>query len=171
MKRELIRACGMGCLAVALGCGEMAAPTPSDAAKGGAAATASDEHSHGAGPHGGAITDWGGGAYHVEFLVDHESKNSTVYVLSSDGKTAAPVKATKLLLSINDPAFQVELMAQSMEGEGDGASSRFVGQHDNLGIVREFAGSISGEVDGTPYVGEFAEVAAARDQSTSSGGP
>jgi len=37
------------------------------------------------------------------------------------------------------------------------ASSTCVGQHDKLGVVQEFAGSITGEVDGTPYAGNFKE--------------
>jgi hypothetical protein len=126
----------------------------------GNAATENSDHSHGAGPHGGTIADLGGGAYHAEFTVDHDAKQSTVYILGSDGKTAAPINASKLLLAINEPSYEVELAAQPMPGETGGKSSRFVGQHDNLGIVREFAGTISVEADGTPYVGEFAEVAA-----------
>jgi hypothetical protein len=135
-----------------------AAPKSAPAA---AVESSADEsgHSHGSGPHGGAIADWGGGAYHVEFTVDHGAKQSTVYILGSDGKTAAPIKAEKLTLSINEPAYEVELRADPREGEANGASSRFVGQHEKLGVVQEFAGSISGEVDGTPYIGEFAEVA------------
>jgi len=119
----------------------------------------SDQHMHGNGPHGGTIADWGGGTYHVEFTVDHDAKSTAVYVLGSDGKTAAPIKAEKLLLSINEPAFQIELTADPLPGEAAGTSSRFVGAHDNLGIVREFAGTISGEVGGTPYAGDFEEVA------------
>jgi hypothetical protein len=116
-------------------------------------------HSHGSGPHGGAVADWGGGAYHVEFNVDHDAKEATVYILGSDGKTLAPIKASSLKLNINEPATEITLEAKPQEGETNGKSSRFVGQHDTLGIVREFAGAISGELDGTPYVGEFAEVA------------
>jgi len=112
---------------------------------------------HGEGPHGGVVTDWGGGAYHVEFTVDHDKKQATVYILGSDEKTPAPIKAESITLSINEPEFQAELKAQPLEGEADGMSSRFVGANDNLGIVREFAGTISGEVDGTPYAGDFKE--------------
>jgi hypothetical protein len=114
---------------------------------------------HGAGPHDGTLADWGGGKYHVEFTVDHDKKESTVYVLGGDEKTPAPVKTTdgSLLLTITEPAFQVTLKASPLEGEADGASSRYVGQHDSLGIVREFSGSISGEVGGTPYAGDFKE--------------
>jgi hypothetical protein len=64
-----------------------------------------------------------------------------------------------MTLSIDDPAFQVELAAQPQDAETGGVSSRFVGQHENLGVVREFSGSITGELDGTPYAADFAEVA------------
>ncbi len=112
---------------------------------------------HGAGPHGGAVADWGGGKYHVEFTADHNKKEATVYLLGSDEKSPAPIKADKILLSIKDPTFQVELAAKPMDGEKDGVASRFVGTHDSLGKVQEFAGTISGEIDGTPYAGEFNE--------------
>lgn len=114
---------------------------------------------HAEGPHDGTLADWGGGKYHVEFTVDHDKQTTTVYVLGSDEKTAAPIKATdgKLLLTITKPAFQVELKSQPLTGETDGRASRYVGKHEKLGIVQEFAGTISGEVDGTPYAGEFKE--------------
>ena len=117
-------------------------------------------HSHGDAPHGGTLADWGGGKYHVEFTVDHDKQSSTVYLLGDDAVTPSPVKAAdgKLLLSIDEPAFQVDLVAEPLEGEADGAASRYTGTHESLGIVREFSGSISGEVDGTPYVGEFKEL-------------
>ncbi|MGI8980376.1 MAG: hypothetical protein ACR2FY_14205 [Pirellulaceae bacterium] len=112
---------------------------------------------HGAGPHGGTIAEWGGGKYHIEFTVDHEKKESAVYVLGGDAKTPAPIKAEKLLLTITEPSFQVDLVAQPLDGESGGAASRFVGQHDSLGKVQEFAGSVTTEVDGTPYAGDFKE--------------
>lgn len=116
-------------------------------------------HAHGAGPHDGTVADWGGGKFHVEFTVDHDKKESVVYILGSDEKTPTPVNSASVLLSISEPEFQVELAPQPLEGEAEGTSSRFVGTHDSLSIVREFAGTISAEVDGTPYVGEFKEEA------------
>ena len=116
-----------------------------------------DHHSHDAGPHEGTISDWGGGKYHVEFTVDHDKKETIVYVLDGDANTPVAVKAGTVLLSIADPKFQVELKAKPLEGEAAGSSSRFVGTHDSLGIVKEFQGTISAEVDGTPYVAEFKE--------------
>lgn len=47
-------------------------------------------HSHGSGPRGGAVADWGGGAYHVEFTVDHDAKKATVYVLRSPPRQLRP---------------------------------------------------------------------------------
>jgi len=150
----------------AMGCSQ--APAPPQAPAKAAAAKGSDHghshddgdhHGHGAGPHDGTLADWGGGKYHVEFTVDHDKKEAVIYVLGSDEKTAAPVKTAdgKLRPTIREPAFQVELAARPRAGEADGTSSRYGGTHENLGIAREFAGTISGEVDGTPFAGEFAE--------------
>ncbi|MCE9632101.1 MAG: hypothetical protein K8S94_15475 [Planctomycetia bacterium] len=151
--------CGAGCTQ---------APTPPKSAAKAAAARPDDHghshddgdhHGHGAGPHDGTLADWGGGKYHVEFTVDHDKKEAVIYVLGSDEKTAAPVKTAdgKLLLTIREPAFQVELAARPLNGEAEGMSSCYGGTHESLGIVREFAGTISGEVDGTPFAGEFTE--------------
>jgi len=148
------------------GCSQASSP-PKTTAKA-AAAKASDhghkhdgehDHEHGAGPHDGTLADWGGGKYHVEFTVDHDKKETVVYVLGADMKTPSPVKAAdgKLLLTIREPAFQVELMAKPLSGEAEGTSSCYGGVHESLGVVREFAGTISGEVDGTPFAGDFAE--------------
>jgi hypothetical protein len=117
------------------------------------------DHEHGAGPHGGTLADWGGGKYHVEFTVDHDKKEATVYVLGLDEKTASPIAAKdgELLVTINQPAFDVRLKAAPQPGEPAGSSSRFVGTHESLGTVQEFAGTITAEVDGTPYAGEFHE--------------
>jgi hypothetical protein len=152
MKRiAALTICGLSLL----GCSEKPAPAPATTAP----PAAAGGHSHGAGPHGGAIADWGGGAYHVEFTVDHDKKEATVFVLGSDGNTSKSIKTDKITLSIDDPAFQVDLAAQPQDGDAEGESSRFIGQHDNLGIVREFSGSIAGELDGTPYAADFAEEA------------
>jgi hypothetical protein len=147
-----------------VGCSQAPAPTKASVKQ--AVAKAKDhghshngDHHHGAGPHDGTLADWGGGKYHVEFTVDHDKKEAVIYVLGGDEKTPAPVKTAdgKLLLTIKEPAFQVELAARPLAGETEGTSSCYGGTHESLGIVREFAGTISGEVDGTPFAGEFAE--------------
>ncbi|MEX2288120.1 MAG: hypothetical protein WD648_13580 [Planctomycetaceae bacterium] len=114
-------------------------------------------HEHGDGPHDGTLADWGGGKYHVEFVVDHDKKEATVYILGSDEKTPTPIKATEIQLSIKSPAFQVALKAAPQKGDPEGSSSQFVGTHENLGKVQEFSGTITGEIEGTPFTGEFAE--------------
>jgi hypothetical protein len=142
-----------------LGCGPAfaPAPAPAPAPQPTAGKGHGPEHEHGAGPHGGAVADWGGGAYHVEFTVDHEKKEATVYILGSDEKTPAPIKAAAIQLTIVDPPTEVELAARPLEGESEGTSSRFVGTHDTIGIVKEFSGTIGGVIEGTPYSGDFKE--------------
>lgn len=143
------------------GCESQPAATSSSTPK---PTSAHDDHDHhGAGPHGGTIAEWGGGMYHIEFTVDHDKKESVVYVLGGDAKTPAPIKAAAVMLTINEPSFQVELTAQPLEGESKGMSSRFVGQHDSLGKVQEFAGTVTAEVDGTPFAGDFKEEAEGHD--------
>lgn len=156
MKRVYVLLACAVMLPLATGCGEKPAPAPATPAN----QTPDDhgqEHSHGAGPHGGTLTDWGGGAYHVEFTVDHGKKEATVYIVGSDEKSPVPIKADKIVLSINDPPTDLELVAKPLEGEAAGTSSRFVGAHDTIGIVKEFSGTISGQIEGTPYTGDFKE--------------
>ena len=116
-------------------------------------------HGHGVGPHDGTIADWGGGKFHVEFTVDHDKQQATVYVLGSDEKTATPIDAESIELAITDPEMQVVLSANPQEGDPEGKSSRFVGTHESLGVVQEYAGTLTGVVDGTPYSGDFSEEA------------
>jgi hypothetical protein len=114
-------------------------------------------HAHGAGPHDGTIADWGGGKYHVEFTVDHEKQEATIYVLGGDEKTPTPIDAPTVELSIKEPAILVTLQPNPQESDPAGKASRFTGAHEQLGIVQEFAGTITGVVDGTPYSGDFTE--------------
>lgn len=116
-------------------------------------------HGHGAGPHDGTLADWGGGKYHVEFTVDHDKQEGTVYILGGDEKTPTPIKAGEIQLVIVDPAMEVTLKAAPQEGDAEGTASRYVGNHEKLGVVQEYAGTITGVIDDTPYSGDFAEVA------------
>ncbi len=116
-------------------------------------------HGHGVGPHEGTVADWGGGKYHVEFTVDHDKQQATVYILGSDEKTTTPIDATSIELSIKEPEMQVALQASPQESDPAGKASRFVGTHEKLGVVQEYAGTMTGVVDGTPYSGDFKEEA------------
>lgn len=121
-------------------------------------------HSHGAGPHDGTLADWGGGKYHVEFTVDHDKQEATVYVLGDDEKSASPIPAEEIQLSIKDPPMQVTLKASPQEGDPEGSASRFVGNHEGLGAVQEYEGTITGVIDDTPYSGNFKEEAHAHEE-------
>lgn len=154
MSRIHLLVAGIALFAMA-GCGETPAPVETPVTP--PANTGEEGHSHGEGPNGGAVADWGGGKYHVEFTVDHDTQEATVYILDSNAKNPTPIKSEKLLLNISDPVFQVELMPLPLDGEADGTSSRFVGKNEKLGVVQEFTGTISGEAEGTPYAGDFKE--------------
>jgi len=116
-------------------------------------------HAHGEGPHGGTVADWGGGKFHVEFTVNHADKQATVYILGADEKTPTPIASETIELSIKDPQFQVILTPSPQEGDPQAKASRFIGMHENLGIVQEFAGTMTAVIDGTPYSGDFNEEA------------
>lgn len=117
-----------------------------------------DDHGHGDGPNGGTVFDLG--KYHAEFCMDHGKKQATIYIWNGDVKKAVPIAAEKLLLSIKEPKFQVDLKASPQEGDPAGKASRFVATHDNFGKEQEFEGTVSGTVDGKNYAGDFKEEAA-----------
>ena len=114
-------------------------------------------HTHGAGPHGGTIVDWGGGKYHVELTVDHDKQEATAYILGTDEKTPVPVDAKEIMLTIKDPSFTMTLAAKPMGSELMSGSSRFAGNHESLETAKGYEGSISGVIDETPYSGNFKE--------------
>ncbi|MEM9586412.1 MAG: hypothetical protein AAGA03_03955 [Planctomycetota bacterium] len=114
-------------------------------------------HLHGRGPHGGVVADWGGGTYHVELSIDHESKLATVYVLGGDEQTAVPISASTIEVAIRQPNFVVTLKPQPVPSDPEDKASRFVGNHDQLAAVRDFSGTMTALVEGTPYSGDFDE--------------
>lgn len=125
---------------------------------------------HAPGPHSGTLADWGGGKYHVEFTVDHGKKQATVYVLGDDEKSPVPIATESVLLTIKDPKLQVDLTPSPQDGDPEGKSSRFVGTHDGLGTVKEYEGTLSAAIDGTPYAGNFSEEAHGEGHSHSHSG-
>ena len=148
----------IGTFAFVAGCGDSQQPVTHNNAQQPANHSDDSGHAgHGAGPHDGTLADWGGGKYHVEFTVDHDKQEATVFILGDDEKTPSPIEAEEIQLSISDPMMQVTLKAAPQEGDPEGSASRFVGNHESLGVVQEYAGTIRGTVDGTPYRGEFKE--------------
>jgi hypothetical protein len=154
MKRLIALLTCSAMLSAVIGCNPAPAPAPAPSTT---ADSKNHGHDHSTAPHGGTLTDWGGGKYHVEFTVDHDKKEATVYIIGSDAKSPQPIKASSVHLVINDPMTEIDLVAKPLEGEPEGTSSRFVGSHETIGIVKEFAGTISGQIDGTPYTGDFKE--------------
>ncbi|MFM7070279.1 MAG: hypothetical protein ACKO38_00590 [Planctomycetota bacterium] len=114
-------------------------------------------HVHAAGPHGGVVVDWGGGKYHVELTIDPTKKEAFVYVLGSDEKTPTPITTADeaVLLTFTTPSLQLALQPMPLDGETVARASRYSATHDQLGVKQRFVGSISAEVDGTPYAGDF----------------
>lgn len=74
-----------------------------------------------------------------------------------------------MLLTIKAPELQVDLTPQPQDGDPEGKSSRFVGTHEGLSIVKEYEGTMSAEVDGTPYAGNFKEEAHDHEEGHSHG--
>lgn len=124
-----------------------------------------DEHDHPEhGPHKGAIAEWGDHDYLLEFTVNHDTKETTVYVLDGKAKDAKPIPSKTLMLGLKQsPAVTITLEAKPQAGDPEGQSSVFVGKHDALGEKKEFAGTISGEVAGKKYSGTFEEEAEGHD--------
>jgi hypothetical protein len=114
------------------------------------------DHEHGRGPHKGAVGDFGKN-YHLEFTVAHDQQEATVFILGGDAKSPAPIKADKLTLEIADPKFTVELKPSRQDDDPPGTSSRFVGKHEKFGKEQEFAGKVTGVVDGQTISGDFQE--------------
>lgn len=90
--------------------------------------------------------------------MDHQKQEATVYILGSDARTPASIPATEVQLALDEPAVELALVAVPLAGESGGKSSCFRGTHEALGTVREFSGTVSGLIDGTPYDGSFREL-------------
>lgn len=96
---------------------------------------------------------WARGKVPPDPITDYRA----VGLLSGDLEKNDPIPATKLLLSIKTPTFQADLVAVPQDGDPKGRSSRFVATHENFGKEQEFEGTVSGEIDGKPYLGDFKE--------------
>ena len=123
------------------GAGKGDAKTPKGDAKA-APKTDEDDHDHGPGPHGGVIIEFDG-KRHGEFAVDHKKQEATIFILGGDAKSAFPIDADKVTLSIKSPQFQIELTSMPQEKDPKGKSSRFVGKHENFAKEQEFEGTVT----------------------------
>jgi hypothetical protein len=128
--------------------------------KGGSNASAGDGHGHPhAGPHEGALAEWGEEEFHAEFTVDHGKKQATVYILDGSAKNAPkvePKEITSVVLTIKaTPPVTIELRSDALKTDAKGIA--FSGTHDLLGKEMEFEGTISGKVKDKSFSGDFAE--------------
>jgi hypothetical protein len=152
-------------LALAAGCGETppSKGTPKKPSKDDAGEKKGDGHEHGSGPHGGAVGDWGGGKYHIEFTVKHPTKTARVYVLDGKAKNTVPIKAkdNQLLMTVKGvktkDSFDVVLKADPQKDDPEGTASCFVATHEKFGVEQEFEGTVTGEFGGKSYAGDFKE--------------
>jgi hypothetical protein len=79
-----------------------------------------------------------------------------VYILDGSAKKAKPINSATITLALKlQPPVTVTLTAKPLDGETGGASSRFVGKHDALGKDQKLSGTISADVNGKPYAGDF----------------
>jgi hypothetical protein len=119
------------------------------------------EHSHGTGPNGGVVFDLG--SYHAEFGVAHPKQQITILVLGDDEKTPTAIAATELVLNIQETKTADGTVVAPMTitmlpvDVTDGKATTFVGTDPGVGNVADFAGTVSGEIDGKPALGEFKE--------------
>ncbi len=141
-----------------VGCSRSSDTTP---AKTSTPATSEPVHSHGAGPNGGVVFEVG--SRHAEFTVDHSKRQCTILFLGVDEKTPAAVAATEFVLNIQETktadgtvVAPMTVMMQPVDAK-DGKAMTFVGTDPGIGNVADFAGTVSGEIDGKPAQGEFEE--------------
>jgi YHS domain-containing protein len=155
--KELIGALVLAGAVVTLGCERApraarapAGPQPAD----------TQPHAHDAGPHGGAIAEWGDEEYHAEFTVDHKSKTAVVYILDGAARKAAkvaPERFTRMTLTLTTARPPITLELKHDPGKSDAKGVAFTASHDELGKEIEFTGNISGQIDGKAYSGDFKE--------------
>ena len=152
MKRIVAMVIGLA-LVTALGCGDGPKDKPKPAA---AKDKEKPKHDHpDEGPHGGPLAEWGEDEYHAEFTVDHKEKKAGVYIYGGDAKTPKPIDAKVVKLSLKRPVVQIELKPQRQKDDPEGKASLFVGTHEALAKEGDFQGTLSAEIGGKPYAGDF----------------
>ncbi len=112
------------------------------------------------GPHGGTLIEWGDEEYHGEFTVDHDKKETVVYVLDGSAAKAPDLKPedlTEMVLLLKNVTPQVRIELRYDPERSGEKGLAFVGTHEALAQETEFRGELSGKVKGKPYVGDFAE--------------
>lgn len=73
-------------------------------------------HEHAHGPHGGYLIELGQEEYHAELVVDAKTHTLTIYLLGSDGKSAAGKAADQVTIALGG---ETSLTFQPVEGAAD----------------------------------------------------
>ena len=60
-------------------------------------------------------------------------------------------------MSNTNPKIEIDLLPT--DEAPDGTASTFVGKHDGFAVEMEYKGTVSGQIDGKPYSGDFEEKA------------
>lgn len=113
-----------------------------------------------AGPRDGVLAEGPEEDYHAEFLVDHDKKEVTVYVLDDSARKDVPIEAESITVTISNLApmpVSITLKPSPQDTDPKGQSSRFVGNHDQLAEKKDYKGEISLKIKDKPYVLEFDE--------------
>lgn len=110
------------------------------------------DHDHGhahahAAPHDGALAELGEHQGHVEFVLDAEAGELTLYVLddSAEDGVRSATETVDVEITAGAETFTLSLASQAnaLSGETVGDSSVFVGRHDSLVGAEEFTATIA----------------------------
>ena len=146
---------------IVAGCSKSETKPSVSNSSGAATAPAVVEHAHGAGPNGGVVMDLG--SHHAEFTVNHGKKEVTILILGDDEKAPKPIAATGFVLNTKETktadgkvVLPMTITLQPVNA-ADGKTATFTGTDPGVGNVADFAGTVSGEIDSKPAMGEFKE--------------
>jgi hypothetical protein len=120
-------------------------------------------HQHGdEGPHGGHLVELGEEEFHAEVVLDVKTKAVSVYILSSDPHTAAPVDAKEVVLELTIDGKTAPHVAKPSPQKDDsaGKSSRFILVDDpdvkaKIDDEHELEGHVKVAINGKLYSGEI----------------
>ena len=118
-----------------------------------------DKHGHAStGPHAGALAEWGKDEFHAEFTLDHSAKQVTVYILDGKAKKAPPIdpdKVTNVTLSAKNTADSIFVELKHDPQKSGAGGIAYVAGHEQFAKAGDYAGTISGKINGAPYSGTF----------------
>ncbi len=95
--------------------------------------------------------------------MDHNKQECAVLILAGDAKTPMSIGATEFVINIKETKTKEGKVVAPMsitikpEKAVDGKASKFIGSDPGIGNVADFEGTVSGEIDGKPAMGEFKE--------------